>query len=848
MAEHIFLPDQFRSEQDYIAHGTPGSWIAPDRDRAGHGNHLQNRLTSAWNAIQQSGEYREALGLPHPDGAHITFRLRKGSEQQLKKLESLRGRVENDKVRLHHVWKGKVDGVEYLFAVVWVPKAKRGFYAKKLQEYLVEKTATGNPKNNDLVACIEDIRKSLLEDYWPQHEKTHMPADQADWVEAWLATEKNDELNDGIEARFKAACETLRIELAQRRLIFPERRVLLIKANRTQLQELIETSGDVAELRLARECAQFFMRDTQINQWIDDLLGRLIPPLANSPAVCVFDTGVNRAHRLLEPVCQTSDCLTVMASWGVHDHHPKGHGTGMCGMVAYGSLELPLASTQPWTLTHWVESVKLHGPDGHADTLPKDLWGSFTLQAAARIEIVQPQRSRAFCMAITSTEDRDRGKPSSWSGAIDQLTSGYMDETRRLMLISAGNVWKEAEWLAYPDSNETNGVHDPAQAWNALTVGAFTDKVVFNDADRPGYTPIAAKGDLSPYSTTSLVDWDKAWPIKPEIVCEGGNLLRTPDGHIDGHDDLDCLTTSRDDSLRPLATMCMTSGATALASWMAGQIQAAYPRAWPETVRGLMVHSARWTDAMLANRRPSKTKEGYRQLLATVGYGVPDLHRALACGQNSLTLIAEQWIQPFGKNSKGEDKFNAMHVFRLPWPTETLQELPPQARVTVRITLSYFVEPSPQEVGWKDRYRYPSHGLRWDMKRQTESQLSFISRITAAMAQDESGDERDDETSPEQSSDDRWTIGFNTRSRGSLHADIWMNATAAEVAACDSIIVYPTMGWWRKRKHLGNLEKRTRYSLVVSIESADQTVDIYAPVAAKVTVPIAPIIIIGGTE
>jgi len=848
MAKHLFLPDRFRDERGYTAKGKPVSWTAPDRDRSGHGNRLQNRLRTAWDAIQQSGEQREAVGLPHPDGAHITFRLRKGSEQQLKKLESLRGRVENDKVRLRHVWKGEAEGDEYLFAVVWVPKEKRGFFAKKLQEYLLEETGKGKPEHNDLVACIEDIRTSLLKDFWPQHEQAHMPTDEADWVEVWLATERNDELNDAVEARFKNVCKFLQIELAQRRLIFPERRVLLIKASRPLLQELIESSGDVAELRLARECAQFFMRDPRINQRIDDLLGRLIPPLVDSPAVCIFDTGVNRAHRLLEPVCQTSDCLTVMASWGVHDHHPKGHGTGMCGMVAYGPLEIPLASTKPWTLTHWVESVKLHGPDGHVDTLPKDLWGSFTQQAASRIEIAQPNRSRAFCMAITSTEDRDRGMPSSWSGAVDQLTSGYMDETRRLMLISAGNVRDEDEWLAYPESNATNGVNDPAQAWNALTVGAFTDKVIFNTMDRPGCAPIAAKGDLSPYSTTTLVDWDKAWPIKPEIVCEGGNLLRTPDGHIAGHDDLDCLTTSSNDRFRPLATMCMTSGATALASWIAGQIQAAYPRAWPETVRGLMVHSARWTDAMLANRRPSKTKEGYRQLLATVGYGVPDLRRALECGQNSLTLIAEQWIQPFGKKPDGGDKSNAMHVFRLPWPTETLQELPPQARVTIRITLSYFVEPSPQEVGWKDRYRYPSHGLRWDMKRQTESQPSFISRITAAMAQDESADERDDEASPGLGSDSRWTIGFNTRSRGSLHADIWMNATAAEVAACDSIIVYPTMGWWRKRKHLGSLEKKTRYSLVVSIESADQSVDIYTPVAAKVTVPIAPTILIRGSE
>ena len=282
-----------------------------------------------------------------------------------------------------------------------------------------------------------------------------------------------------------------------------------------------------------------------------------------------------------------------------------------------------------------------------------------------------------------------------------------------------------------------------------------------------------------------------------------------------------------------------TSAATGQAAWIAGQIQAAYPNAWPETVRALMVHSARWTDAMLTNRRPNKKKDGYRQLLASVGYGVPHLDRALACGRNSLVLIAQQSIQPFGKKEKGGDKTNEMHLLELPWPSETLLDLPPSARVSMRVTLSYFIEPSPQEIGWKDRYRYPSFGLRWDLMRPRETRASFLRRITATMSREDEADEGEDESDPQSGLDDRWSIGFNTRSRGSLHADIWQDVTAADVATCNLIAVYPTIGWWRKRKHLGYLEKHARYALVVSLETADQSVDIYTPVAAKISVPIA---------
>ena len=44
--------------------------------------------------------------------------------------------------------------------------------------------------------------------------------------------------------------------------------------------------------------------------------------------------------------------------------------------------------------------------------------------------------------------------------------------------------------------------------------------------------------------------------------------------------------------------MSGTSPATALASRMAARLISAYPDYWPETIRGLMVHSARWTPAM----------------------------------------------------------------------------------------------------------------------------------------------------------------------------------------------------------------------------------------------------------
>lgn len=62
--------------------------------------------------------------------------------------------------------------------------------------------------------------------------------------------------------------------------------------------------------------------------------------------------------------------------------------------------------------------------------------------------------------------------------------------------------------------------------------------------------------------------------------------------------DLSLLTTSKDYLIRPFSTIWATSAATAQAAGMAAQIFAEYPGIWPETVRALLVHSARWTCQM----------------------------------------------------------------------------------------------------------------------------------------------------------------------------------------------------------------------------------------------------------
>jgi len=213
-------------------------------------------------------------------------------------------------------------------------------------------------------------------------------------------------------------------------------------------------------------------------------------------------------------------------------------------------------------------------------------------------------------------------------------------------------------------------------------------------------------------------------------------------------------------------------------------------------------------------------------MLACFGLGVPDLERARYSQRNALTLVLEREIQPFTAAGKTHE----MHLHHLPWPAEVLEGLE-ETIVQLRVTLSYFIEPNPGSRGWKGRYRYASHGLRFDLSTPLEGEAQFLKRIN-----ERSRDEG--EKAATQSDAREWTIGPDTRHRGSIHSDTW-KGTARDLAAKSLVAVYPAKGWWAEIKSHNRLEHKTRYSLIVSLETPavvnHAEVDIYTPVAEIIT-------------
>src|SRR5690606_26284484 len=97
------------------------------------------------------------------------------------------------------------------------------------------------------------------------------------------------------------------------------------------------------------------------------------------------------------------------------------------------------------------------------------------------------------------------------------------NDQKRLLIISAGHIRDSYAPGEYLNINDVSEVEDPGQSWNALTVGACTDKTFTTDPNYNGWSVISGSGDLSAKSRTSVLWGESYWPTKPDIVLEGGN-------------------------------------------------------------------------------------------------------------------------------------------------------------------------------------------------------------------------------------------------------------------------------------------------------------------------------------
>lgn len=685
----------------------------------------------------------------------------------------------------------------------------------KFDEHGVQVTARASEM---AIAPIGSIGLARLEDVGDG--KSHvneLPEDRAVWFEIGCRGGYRSPESDTTDSRTQISRQLHKLGAGQKldEFLGPEQVYFFVRITRAQLAALQVASDCIYDVNLAPQP----LRDLKL---LDDIETKdianfvLTQPHEDAPSVVLLDTGVATGHPLLKSVILTA---TTAGPEIPSPEDTYGHGTNMAGLALYRDVGAAIERGSA-EATHWLQSSRLLVAPGQGSSSDENYekWPLLTEQAVRAAEKAdQRTRNRAFVLAVTRTMQDpplDGIAPTLWSQAVDQLA--FSNGTGRLMIVSAGNARYE-QWLAlaeqHPQLQLSEKIHQPSQAVNALTVGAFTERVELpnDDAYREARVVAPKPGGISPYTSTGIVG--NEWSIKPDVVVEGGNLAISgtlPDATVPT---LSALTTSIQHTRgRPVALMSMTSEAAARAGHLAAHIWKLEPKLRPETVRALIVHSANWSKAM------REDFPGMNDRLLACGYGAPNERLASECTQGVATIVIEDSMpsavieeEPRRKAPKRattkatEPKVRRkVKIYRLPIPESLLTDDDPE--VELRVTLSYFTEPN--KFG---RRTYHGLDLKWDMQGPQESEDAFIQRINVRKrAQDNEGKR----VKPVKTESFRWDIGIRARSRGTVQSDRWHGKMSALVG--DKLIaIVPVLGWWEQRKTLKFQEMS--FSLIVSV-------------------------------
>ena len=255
-----------------------------------------------------------------------------------------------------------------------------------------------------------------------------------------------------------------------------------------------------------------------------------------------------------------------------------------------------------------------------------------------------------------------------------------------------------------------------------------------------------------------------------------------------------------------------TSFAAPKVTHIATAIEAAFPQESTLLYRALIVQSARlpaWTNNSNAN---------LCHAIRTMGYGIPDINRALGNSSNRATLT-----------TRGLERIKARQakVYQVKVPENFL----PQGEgfeILIEITLSYVAEPRRTR---RNRRKYLSTWLDWTCSKRGEDPARFLGRVL-----------KDYDASEETEEDDglfQWTLGKRqwakgqkrpngidgivkelSRSTGTIQKD-WATVKSYELREGFCIAVVGHTGWNQD----SNAE--VPFALAVSFEAVNSTIDLY---------------------
>ena len=147
----------------------------PKRDVKAHAERIQKKLQEAYNA---ANEQKQAAAIRFKEGVYLEFSSAEKYDLAFERLEN-----RQQGIRLLNVKKDPIS--ETVKAIVFIPEGKETYFINKVEAYATEKTPRGNPKNNDLIRSIEDVKLAMVDSFW-LGDKKDIPVSNPVWCEVWL--------------------------------------------------------------------------------------------------------------------------------------------------------------------------------------------------------------------------------------------------------------------------------------------------------------------------------------------------------------------------------------------------------------------------------------------------------------------------------------------------------------------------------------------------------------------------------------------------------------------------------------------------------------------------------------
>ena len=576
------------------------------------------------------------------------------------------------------------------------------------------------------------------------------------------------------------------------------------------LKDLVENFPYIFDISETDEFAEI-IQQRKVSD-IDSPIFKLDSPESNAPKVCVIDSGIQERHSLLRAAIdsQTSTSWIPGETDQTSDYVSSGgHGTSVAGAILY-PRNIPRSGSEKAVC--WIQNARILQADRK---LPEQLFPPILLN-----EIVEfynkKTGTRIFNHSITGSVPCRNRYMSAWAASIDNLTWQKKDI---LFIVAAGNLPLDGRIgftrLSVKEHIAANRIHpdylledscriaNPAQSFQALTVGS----IALNYYYAPPYSSISQKDKPSAFSCSGLGIWNT---IKPEVVEYGGDLVKdeaTPPNiiiHKDVSPELVRSTLNGGPAIG--SDKVGTSFAAPKVSHIAARLAAELPNESCLLYRALIVQSARWPEWTNAN------DVNKLHVLRQIGYGLPNVDRALGNAPNRITLM-----------TTGERRIVAKqaHIYQVKLP-EKLRSPGENFKILVEVTLSYKAQPRRTR---RNRRKYLSTWLDWECSKKGEDPKCFLARVLKESEAPEDAEKGEGLF--------KWMLGKQnnhgiikdvSRSAGTIQKD-WTVVNSFELTEAFSIAVVGHEGW------NNDPEASVPYSLVVSFEAIQADIEIYAPLA-----------------